>query len=179
MRHATPRHHAPPCATMRHPRHAPTALAASRAMSSRQVACPCVTVLDLSYNDFTGKGMEALGHALSMGALSSVRTLDLSHCTLLRALPDALGELHELQVLSLEGCVGLKALPRTLSRLGGLRQLYVRHCHGLDTEKGAFAHLPSNCEVIHKAAPRLYTGADDTPRGTPASTPREAPTATG
>ena len=110
-----------------------------------QVSCDAVTELDLSHNDFTIDGLEALGRALKLGALSGLQTLNLSNCTLLRALPEALGELHELQTLRLEGCVGLKSLPSSLHSLGGLRKLYALNCHGLND---ALAALPRSVEVI-------------------------------
>ena len=104
-----------------------------------------MTELDLSHNDFTIEGLEALGTALKLGALSGLKTLNLSNNTLLRALPEALGELHELQTLRLEGCVGLKSLPSSLHSLGGLRKLYALNCHGLND---ALAALPRSVEVI-------------------------------
>ena len=143
---------------------------ATFAATLSEVACSHVVDLDLSYNDFSAKGMEALAHAISLGALSSVRTLNLSHCTALRELPEAIGkELHELATLNLEGCVGLKSLPKSLSTSACLRQLYVNCCHGLD--EAMFKALPATVEVIK--TPYVPPPVAGTPAATPVGTPRQ------
>ena len=116
-----------------------------------EVSCHHVTELDLSYNDFTIDGLSAIGHAIKLGSLSALQTLDLSYCTHLRELPEALGELHELKDLIVEGNVGLKSLPKAIFGLGGLRRLYVCQCHGLDDS--IFKELPATCSVIREKRP--------------------------
>ena len=133
-----------------------------------EVACSHVLELDLSYSDFSTKGMDALAHAISLGALSSLKILNLSHCTAVRSLPEAIGkELHELQVLNLEGCVGLKSLSKSLSTCACLKQLYVHCCHGLT--EADFKALPASVEVISTpyVAPPVLAPEAATPQGTP------------
>ena len=139
-----------------------------------EVSCEHVLELDLSYNDFSSAGLDALAHAISLGALSAVKVLNLSHCTSVRSLPEVmLRELHELKVLVLDGCVGLRELPKALGSAAGLRELYVHHCHGLDD--AALKALPASCEVFRDTpwvakAGSVWTSA--TPVATPSGTPR-------
>ena len=136
-----------------------------------EVPCTHVMTLDLSHNDFSVVGMDALAHAISLGALSSLQVLNLAHCTALHSLPEAIGrDLTELHTLILDGCVGLKGLPKSLSTCACLRKLHVHCCHGLTVEM--FKALPATVEVQKDAAyvPFVLGG---TPAATPAGTPRQ------
>ena len=66
----------------------------------REVPCPRVTTLDLSWNGELRSG-EALGAVF--GALApSLEVVDLSGCSALTSLPPQLGECAALEVLDLE-----------------------------------------------------------------------------
>ena len=120
---------------------------ASLASTLLQVSCPHVTRLDLSWNDVSAAGLDVLGQAFAMGALSGLKSLDLSRCTLIRSLPESIGELAELEAISLEGCVGLAALPAALGKLVCLRELNVKQCHLLEPQVLA-ATLPKTVRIL-------------------------------
>ena len=105
------------------------------ATTIKSVSCPLVTKLDLSYNDMSAAGLDALGEALKLGALSGLQELDVSHCPALRRLPDALGELSELVTINVSGCTGLASLPETLKTLVCLREIRATNCHPLPDEE--------------------------------------------
>ena len=65
-----------------------------------EVSMPHVVDLDLSWNDMrTGSGLDAIGFAISIGALHSLQRLNLINCTAIKTLPEAIGELLELQII--------------------------------------------------------------------------------
>lgn len=117
----------------------------------KEVSCSHVLSLDLSYNDLGAVGLEALGGAIAMGALSSLQVLNLSYCTRIHALPESFCELRELQALDLEGCVGLKSLPEGITRLAALKEINIHNCHGLDAD--ALGALPASAVVIRDRRP--------------------------
>ena len=61
-------------------------------------------------------------------ALSVLMELDLSNCTSLRNLPDAIGQLTMLQKVNLEKCMALATLPEALCALTSLRSLNLTGC---------------------------------------------------
>ena len=108
---------------------------------------PHATELDLSWNDMrTGAGLEAIGFAISTGALHSLQRLNLVNCTAIKTLPESIGELLELQSIYLDGCVQLAKLPKSMSKLASLKVLHIVNCHILMDEE--LAHLPSSCQVM-------------------------------
>jgi len=122
----------------------------------QEVSMPHVTELDLSWNDMRdGKGLEAIGFAISIGALHSLQRLNLINCTAIKTLPESIGELLELQVILLDGCVQLRALPQAMTKLASLKTLNIINCHLLFDEE--LKHMPSSCAVVRQpkeATPR-------------------------
>uniref|UniRef100_A0A2N9EK43 ADP-ribosyl cyclase/cyclic ADP-ribose hydrolase n=1 Tax=Fagus sylvatica TaxID=28930 RepID=A0A2N9EK43_FAGSY len=57
--------------------------------------------------------------------LTSLLTLDLSHCNNLSSLPNAICSLTSLKTLALSGCSKLDELPENLGNIKGLEELYV------------------------------------------------------
>ncbi|KOO53319.1 calmodulin [Chrysochromulina tobinii] len=112
-----------------------------------EVSCAHVHELDLSYNDFTAsKGLEALSRAIEMGALSSLKVLNLSNCCALRYLPEGICELSELEVLIIDGCVGMSTLPKNIFKLSGLKEFRCKYCHMLGPEK--LKGLPVTTKIV-------------------------------
>ena len=79
----------------------------------KEVECPHVTELDLSANDFTAKGVEAVGAAIAAGALHSLRVLDLSDCSGMKSVPETIAQLAERRCSSSTGI----ASPRSQATL--------------------------------------------------------------
>ena len=86
----------------------------------REVACPGVVTLDLSWNQEL-RSAEVLSGIF--GELKALKHLNLRRCTGLTALPDTIGQLSALQYLNLHRCLGLTALPD----LSGLPELEVKY----------------------------------------------------
>ena len=118
------------------------------AISIKEVECPMVVEVDLSANDMTAKGLEALGNAIAAGALHSLVSLNLSDCSGLLTLPDTLGQLHMLQVLKLDGCIGLTAFPPSFSQMASLKTIHVTHCLKLLGNAEALAALPQSVQIV-------------------------------
>ena len=112
-----------------------------------EVPCPNVVELDLSWNDMRGgDGLEAIGKAISMGALHSLQRLNLINCTAIKGLPDSLEELLELNTILLDGCVQLRHLPEGMSKLASLKVLQIINCHAIDDAD--MKHLPFSTKII-------------------------------
>ena len=125
------------------------------ATALREVECPQVTELDLSANDISGAGLEALGEAIAHGALHSLAVLNLSDCSGVRALPEAFTQLRQLKHLYLDGCLGLTALPAGYSKLASLESIHVTHCLKLlSNEKTGLAVLPTTVQVVTEKGAR-------------------------
>jgi hypothetical protein len=68
------------------------------AVTLKEVECPHVAEVDLSANDMTANGIEALGAAVAAGAIHSLETLTLSDCSALLSVPESLCQLSQLRV---------------------------------------------------------------------------------
>ena len=118
------------------------------AISIKEVECPMVAEVDLSANDMTAKGLEALGNAIAAGALHSLVSLNLSDCSGLLTLPDTLGQLQQLQVLKLDGCIGLTAFPPSFGHMASLKTVHATHCLKLLANAEALAALPQSVQIV-------------------------------
>jgi len=128
-----------------------------------EVSMPHVLDLDLSWNDMrSGKGLEAIGLAISIGALHSLQKLNLINCTAIKELPESIGELLELQAIYLDGCVQLRSMPKSMTKLASLKTLQIINCHLLFDEE--LTHMPTSCQIVRTR--------DATPKSTPKQTPR-------
>ena len=96
----------------------------------------------------TGAGLEAIGKAISMGALHGLQRLNLVNCTAIKALPDSLEELLELNTILLDGCVQLCSLPAGFAKLASLKTLSVVNCHYLTGNDKAFNHMPASAQIV-------------------------------
>jgi len=114
----------------------------------REVDCPQVRELDLSANDMSAKGLEALGAAVAAGALHALEVLTLTDCSGLLALPATLVELHLLTTLKLDGCIGLQSLPASFAKFTGLRTLNITHCLKLINNVDGLKLLPATIKII-------------------------------
>lgn len=133
-----------------------------------QVNCPHAKTLDLSWNDITANGISELGPAFKLGALHSVTTLDLSKCTLLKALPEDVGHLPELETINLEGCTGLSSISTAVANLVCLRTLNVKNCHLLEPATLAKKlGLADVVEVIGTTQSYHRRKSQETPSATP------------
>ena len=103
----------------------------------REVACPGVVTLDLSYNKEL-RSAEALS---GIGELKALQHLNLRGCGRLTALPDAIGQLSALQHLNLVGCNRLTALPDAIGQLSALQHLNLGGCEGLTALPDAIGQL--------------------------------------
>ena len=81
-----------------------------------------------------------------MGALSSLKVLNLSNCCALRYLPEGICELSELEVLIIDGCVGMSTLPKNIFKLSGLKEFRCKYCHMLGPEK--LKGLPATTKIV-------------------------------
>ena len=93
----------------------------------REVACPGVVTLDLSWKQEL-RSAEALS---GIGELKALQHLNLTSCEGLTALPDTIGQLSALQHLDLGCCMRLTALPDAIGQLVALQHLNLRNCYGL------------------------------------------------
>ena len=118
------------------------------AVTLKEVECPQVVEMDLSANDMTAKGVEALGVAVKGGAIHSLESLNLSDCSGVTVLPANLAELKQLQVLKLDGCIGLGAIPDTFAKMAALKQLHICHCIKLINNTEALRVLPSTVKIV-------------------------------
>ena len=91
------------------------------AITIKEVECPMVREVDFSANDMTARGLECFGNAVAAGALHSLESLNLSDCSGLLTLPDALAQLHMLQTLKLDGCIGLTSFPQCYNQMAALK----------------------------------------------------------
>ena len=114
-----------------------------------QLSCPNLTKVDLSWNAFTGAGLEPLGEAIAAGSLHALKRLDLSNCMRLSSLPPKLGGLTELEVLDVSGCVGLANVPPAFTGLVSLQEFRASHCHLL-RESGFEKRLPKTTKVVRE-----------------------------
>lgn len=112
-----------------------------------QVSCPEVTELNLSWNDFGARGLEAVGAAFAMGSMHGLKRLLITHCPGVSELPDGISALAELEELDISECPGLRALPSTFVKLISLKKLHLTNCHGLQGTKFAQC-LNSNVEIV-------------------------------
>ena len=94
----------------------------------REVACPGVVTLDLSWATKL-RSAEALSGII--GELKALQHLNLNSCSALTALPDAIGQLSALQRLVLTRCRCLTALPDAIGQLSALQHLNLWNCEGL------------------------------------------------
>jgi Ca2+-binding EF-hand superfamily protein len=118
------------------------------AIALKEVECPQVTELDLSANDMSAAGLEALGAAITAGALHALETLTLSDCSGVKALPEAFAQLHSLQVLNLDGCIGISTFPASFAQLASLKTCNVTHCQKLISNAEALSMLSHTVQLV-------------------------------
>ena len=114
----------------------------------REVEMPHVRVLDLSSNDMTTKGLEALCASFAAGALHSLEVLNLSQCSGILALPEALVELRQLHTIKLDGCIGLASIPESFARMAALKTFSIINCLRLISAPGGLHAVPAAVRVV-------------------------------
>merc|ERR1712032_1466120 len=87
------------------------------------------------------QSLEALPERV--GDLSNLQTPDLFYCSNLETLPERLGDLSSLQTLSLYRCSSLKALPERVGDLFNLQTLNLTNCKRLDSVSKRVEDLPN------------------------------------
>jgi Leucine-rich repeat (LRR) protein len=80
----------------------------------------------------------------TIGSISSLSILDLSHCKSIESLPTTLGDLKHLTQLMLRRCTNLKELPQSIGSISSLSILDLFYCKSIEslpTTIGDLKHL--------------------------------------
>jgi hypothetical protein len=106
--------------------------------------------------------------------------LDLSDCSSLQQLPDAIGQLAALKSLKVGDCGSLQQLPETIGRLRGLSCLYRRNCSRLQQLPDAISKLAAildlgGCHSLQTRTPTVAfaVGSAATDRSAMQETPAQ------